>query len=390
MRTLVALLLCSLLVGCAGAGPQQSTGLLMDTDPVLKAGTSENLNRFVAQRFARTPTVLRGDIAVSKAFFERSETVIVVADEPRAQLRAASIAVVAHAPVLTMVGGNRSAVLKEITRLGARVVLVVGQVHLATTGGDLTVMKDPGTFESLGELTSLEFRVKSISGDFPQEVAALSDTDPVALQLPVITTPSAATSGAFPLQSRVDAGTAPIVLATGRTSLAAIATARAFGATVKVVDDPDPRYNRDTMTASAGLVGQPLIALGGEFGRSDELAGRLRIAATRRAWQPGTTEGLVGERDDYRMVTIPIGRGAQLEDYRVESETVGVIFDSPELGRKEISEIVTLRRHLAELVDQQGLPQKLVVIRTTSPLMPEELVSPAVLSPHLHQRWQVV
>lgn len=62
--------------------------------------------------------------------------------------------------------------------------------------------------------------------------------------------------------------------------VAAVATARASGARVLVVDDADPRADRDTIAA---LVEQPpehVIAVGSEFGPAPQLRQRLDVAET--------------------------------------------------------------------------------------------------------------
>lgn len=71
---------------------------------------------------------------------------------------------------------------------------------------------------------------------------------------------------------------APLVVATSNTSIAAIANARSFGAKVVVVDEPDPRASFDTLFALAGLANGPLVALGTDFGTSDELSRRISQA----------------------------------------------------------------------------------------------------------------
>ena len=90
--------------------------------------------------------------------------------------------------------------------------------------------------------------------------------------------PENAESGTVPLQSRLDAEMAPQVIALDSASVPAIATARAYGAAVTVVPDPDPRAARETLLATAGLADKPLVALGRDFGTGEDLADRIAEA----------------------------------------------------------------------------------------------------------------
>ncbi|AKK05737.1 putative cell wall binding protein [Corynebacterium mustelae] len=265
----------------------------------LKDALSANLNRHVAQHYPKHPVVLDGaenaGIDASRHFFDSSETVVVSGTDISDQLRAASIAVVSHAPMLTIQDSNRNAVLAEIHRLGARYVLVVGDTKLAATQGELTIIKDPGTAEALGMLTAFSFKPKGITfpHDVPRAVAALGGEQATLLQpgwiRPTTTsTPQPAVRlQPFPAQSRRDADTAPIVLASAQSSVAAIATARAFGATVRILEHPDPRFNVETMRHVTGLSDQPVVALGSHFGSADQLAHRIKLLDATAQYQPG-------------------------------------------------------------------------------------------------------
>lgn len=62
--------------------------------------------------------------------------------------------------------------------------------------------------------------------------------------------------------------------------VAAVATARASGARVLVVDDPDPRADRDTITALVEQPSEHVLAVGSVFGPAHRLRQRLDVAET--------------------------------------------------------------------------------------------------------------
>ena len=68
-------------------------------------------------------------IETSQRIFEESEAVVVAADTPADQERAANIAVAAGAPMLTVTGPDATAIDEEIDRLGADTVVTVGDMH---------------------------------------------------------------------------------------------------------------------------------------------------------------------------------------------------------------------------------------------------------------------
>ena len=72
-----------------------------------------------------------------------------------------------------------------------------------------------------------------------------------------------------------------LVLAlTGASSTAAVATARAAGARVVLLPNPDPRTSHEAIQALASQPTTQVLALGGAFGAPDQLRGRIDIAAT--------------------------------------------------------------------------------------------------------------
>ncbi len=266
-----------------------------DWTPTPRAATSEregiplaevradNRNRTVDEHFAPRPTVLRDEagLVTSRLFFDGSDTVVVAGPSDAAQLRAASIAVFAHAPMLSYSRARHPEIVAEISRLGATRVLTVGEVELAETSGVVTVMADPGTAAGLGDLTAHRFHevVVDEPGGMVAAVAALDGSRPVLLTAGwEASTLRPGRTEAFPVSSRRDAQRAPTTVATAASPVVSVANARSYGASVRVVDSPDPRESEATLRAMAGLADRPLLALGEQFGDGRRLADAITLA----------------------------------------------------------------------------------------------------------------
>ncbi|MEJ5928209.1 MBL fold metallo-hydrolase [Corynebacterium sp. H128] len=244
----------------------------------------------VAPRFGEEPQVVsdpkKSGAPVAQLIFEKSEVAVVSGPEVAAQARAASISVVAHAPMLISTPETQQDVVAALGELGVHTVLMVGDATPVEQPG-LSIIPDPGTKEALGDLTAVQFEERPAE-HLLSDVAGLDLDHPVLLNVPGeelaprdITAPKG-----FPMQSTQDGGTAPPVLAGPETSVAAVASARAFGAPVKVLDYADPRFNAESKAATVGLADKPVLALGDEFGTSAELKSRIEAAQT-QAEQPG-------------------------------------------------------------------------------------------------------
>ncbi|WP_249399813.1 hypothetical protein [Corynebacterium qintianiae] len=249
----------------------------------LDGARAQNQARHVSERFESHPVVVDDPYGfeTSRLFFTASETVVVADATGEALLRAASLAVTAHAPLLMYSRDIHTQVVEEIRRLGAHTVLTVGNVNLAPTSGHVTVQRDPGGLEALHKMTSLQFEIRDI--DEPAgavaAVADLAGDSPTWLRTADSpATMPGASARPFPLQSRRDADMAPLVVATPRSPIPAVANARSFGASVEVVGEPDPRKSEETLYALAGLDDAPLIALGTQFGSAEDLAQRIMQA----------------------------------------------------------------------------------------------------------------
>ncbi|AGF72304.1 hypothetical protein [Corynebacterium halotolerans] len=272
--------------GVAGQGPDPTASPATATtgEHPLREARAANQSRYVTPAFPDTPMVLDdpNGLETSRLFFEQSGTVVVAGPSDAAQLRAASIAVASHAPMLSYSDETHHPIVAEIERLGASRVLLVGDVQLATTSGSREVIRDPGTLEALDYLTARRFTGQTVPapGDMVADLAALEPGGSVLLvpaweQLPEIPAEEA-NLPAFPAQSRRDARAAPVVIATAASPVVSVANARSYGADVSVLPDPDPASSLASMKTVAGLADRPLIALGGQFGSSEELVERIR------------------------------------------------------------------------------------------------------------------
>lgn len=270
-----------LLASCTGEGEQQDP----QVDRVLQEARTVNQSRHVAERFEPHPVVMDDPdgFATSELFYPTSEVLILADDTPAAQLRAASLAVVTHAPMLIYRGDRHADVIREIERMSTHTVYAVGDVPVLGYTDKLTVIKDPGGHEALEKATALGFEEQEVASaeDAAAAVAGLTDGEPTWLRAgygPQQRVAKDAEPGVVPVRSRQDAEMAPQVIALPESSLAAIATARAFGANVYMADKPDPRESHLTLMLTAGLSELPLVALGKSFGTSVELAQRIREA----------------------------------------------------------------------------------------------------------------
>lgn len=252
----------------------------------LEKARGVNQSKHVAQLFADTPEVVDDVLGIqtTRLFFPTSETLVLSDATVEAQLRAASIAVATNAPMMVYDPGRHSEYVRMIADMHTVTVLTVGDVTIAPSSGVVRVHRDPGGLRALGEMTALRFAERAVDepGDAVREVASLHEGEPTWLRAawadPVVL--PAATPDPLPIQSRRDANMAPRVVATWESSIPSVANARSFGAAVSVVPLPDPRKSEETLFAMAGLSNLPLVALGSQFGTSEELAERIRQAET--------------------------------------------------------------------------------------------------------------
>ncbi len=263
-------------VACELAACQNTTA----SDPVAEARTA-NQSRHVSERFEPHPVVIDDPYGFQTAqlLFDTSEILVVSDETPEAQLRAASIAVVAHAPLLVHTQDNHNEVLAHLQRMKVLTVLTVGNVGLAQSTGVVRIFRDPGGYQALGDMTTLSFAVTEVDtpGEGAAAVAEMRSVEPTWVKAtwadPVVMPKAAARP--FPVHSRRDADMAPVVVATQHSSIAAIANLRGFGARIRMVEETDPTESVETFKAMAGLADSPLIALGGQFGSAAHLRSQI-------------------------------------------------------------------------------------------------------------------
>lgn len=298
----------TLLVACANedtgtsdqAAPDSTTGESADATqeqgPYAEARAA-NISRNVAEEFGDAPQVLADEsgsgIASSELFFPASETLVVSGPSDAEQLRAASIAVVSHAPVVRYTPEQEDAIVAEAERLGATRILTVGEVDLPAIEG-AEIFADDGSEQALGEITALQFTEQTVAS--PEEmVAATANLDPEATTLltaawedfPDTRAEDAEEVPALPAGSRRDADASPVIIASPGSSTIDVANARSYGGEVRVMEYPDPRLNTETMEMVAGLSDQPLVALGSQFGNAELLAEKIRLGETVTTELPG-------------------------------------------------------------------------------------------------------
>lgn len=283
-RLLTVVVSVGLLAGCRVQSVGEGEAQLM---PIVAAEPSpvnipdmrvENRSGHVDPIFPSNPIVVgnQSGLETSQLLFSNSTSLIISGESIRDQLRAASLAVFAHAPMLVYSGDNHAEIVAEIDRLQSRRVLLVGDVAIAEVSGSTTVFQDPGGLQALGEMTAHRFKERLVTeeDDLVEEVIRLNGSDPVVLvpNWGESVFRSDADIPALPIQTRRDGMNAPVTVATNETPIAPVANARAYGAHVRYLDQPDPRESDTALSAMIGLDDQPLLALGNQFGTGEELS----------------------------------------------------------------------------------------------------------------------
>ena len=250
----------------------------------LERARGVNQSKHVGQLFAGEPEVVDDVLGIktTKLFFPSSETLVLSDTSIEAQLRAASIAVTTNAPMMVYDPARHSEYVQMIADMRTVNVLTVGDVAIAPSKGAVSVRRDPGGLRALEQMTALRYRERTVATpqEAVREVSELHQREPMWLRAqwadPAVF--PASNPEPFPIQSRRDANMAPRVVATWESSIPSVANARSYGADVTVVPLADPRRSEQTLFAMAGLAERPLVALGSQFGTSEELAGRIREA----------------------------------------------------------------------------------------------------------------
>ncbi len=253
----------TLLAGCTTSGSSDQDGEVSsqaaEGQPTLELADSEVISDADGS-----------GIDASKRLFEESRVVVLSGSAAQDQLRAASIAVAAGAPMLSA-SADSAALTEEIERLGAESVITVGEVSAPGEDGDVEIID--------GAATDREVVTHQVATE-ADLVAAVAGLDPAAPQLL-----TAGWVGA-PAENETPAGLPdvehiehplgmPPMLATADSGAAAVATARAAGADVSVLEVPDPRITSEAM---AMVMDQDVLALGQQFGTNEEFAELVDLA----------------------------------------------------------------------------------------------------------------
>ncbi len=258
---------------------------ILELDPEdidLEAAASQNRNGFVAPEFSGHIEVLQDHwgIGSAKLFFPDSDAMIVAQNQDAAMLRAASLAVQQRVPMVVYDASIRSELSALMEQFGVHRVLLVGEVPISRSTGAWQVIQDPGTTRAMGDLTAFQPQSKVV-GSPEAMVKAIAEVDPSQhVELKAAWQPldrfEDVEAKALPAQSRRDGQMAPVVVASPVTPVPAVANARAYGATVRVMPSGNPLDSKAAFAMVAGLEDGPLVALGPEFGDEKLLGDRIR------------------------------------------------------------------------------------------------------------------
>ena len=190
-------------------------------------------------------------LEVSARFFEEADTLVVSDRDYDNQLAAAQAAVERSAPMILFTGDNGEDVAAEVDRLGVGEVLAFGDTagleipDTDITPGDDAEAEDPeGTYAAEATASNQDEVVEQIAA-----LDASGEDHPVSL---------------------------PPIMITNASSPASVATAKAAGGEVHLLSHPDPRITSESMElAQHG----DTIALGGQFGSSEDYTERVDLAA---------------------------------------------------------------------------------------------------------------
>ncbi|MEX5718472.1 hypothetical protein [Geodermatophilus maliterrae] len=289
MRKAVVPVLVGLLVvatGCTGGG----------ADPAQQRAESVTSAPDTALTLVADADPVASAVSASRALFDRSTVAVVARDgDDAAALLGSSAAVGLGVPLLVEPtgGGAGDVVGAELDRLGATVVLVVGDTGAAMTSSPegarevVPVAADAAAVEAATGLDLADADPVPADGG-PVAVSALDPQNPAALRPVDVGGSGSSTAEDSPADGdatvpQVDRGdplTGTVVLASGSPeSLAGIATARAAGADVRLTGgQTDPRGSADVVTALSQNRPDTVVALGADFAGVQGLDWKLRTA----------------------------------------------------------------------------------------------------------------
>jgi hypothetical protein len=243
-------------------------------------------------------------VAASSTLYEHAPLVVLASEADVAgQARAASVAVGLGGPLLLAPASTDPAqstpVREELARLGPQAILSFGAEATAwAQQGDLDVpvVAAPADMGAVEDATGRDF-----GDDQPVTADQLIDTvaslDPELTPLLTVDGPDGGTDASTTSTGDAEgeppsaadlprvAPDAPldtllVLVARDPASLAAAATARASGARLMTVTNPDPRTDPDVIAALAAEPPEQVLALGTAFGSPEALRYRLDVAAS--------------------------------------------------------------------------------------------------------------
>lgn len=336
----LAVVLTLLLAGCTTADDSSPGSSSNSSDSSTLSSESETApETVVLNPHPESPTVLgaggeSSSIAASRAFFASSPVAVVLAAPgntgspgwPPPAIGPATTAAAGLGVPLLVVGstGNEAEVATELERLGTTSVVLFGSPTAGwepIVGGleqipgpddaegfreDLQLTVEPSGIETSALIDSIaatqpgeSFLLPVLPSPAPPSPAEPAEpaasTEPAAAA--AATNPSAAASASaeastsgpgtssgtdpagLPAFRRAEVAADAVVLATpDPASAAAVATARAAGALVRVVAEPDPRADAETIAFLREHRDSALFGVGGAFGEQDTFAEHSAVA----------------------------------------------------------------------------------------------------------------
>ncbi|MGH9229257.1 MAG: hypothetical protein ACRD07_11130 [Acidimicrobiales bacterium] len=243
-------------------------------------------------------------VATSSTLYEHSPVVVLAADgDVAGQARAASVAVGLGGPLLLAPApadpAQSEAVRDELARLAPQAILSFGDeatrwaqqgdpgVPVVAAPADIGDIED-ATGRDLGDdqVVAPDQLIDAIAALDPGQVALLTvDAGGAAASAGTATTGDGEDEPSSPADLPRVAPDAPldtllVLVPRDPASLAAAATARASGARLMTVANPDPRTDPEVIAALAAEPPGQVVALGTAFGRPETLRYRLDVAAS--------------------------------------------------------------------------------------------------------------
>lgn len=216
------------------------------------------------------PDPVASAVATSQALFDRSPSVVVARVEDRAGLLlAASAAVGLGVPLLVEPEARATAApfAAEVARLEVQTVLAVGEAE-GGVAGDIDVVRVAASPDAVSAATGLELAAgEPVPADAEVAAAAALDPDVPTGLVPADAPDAAPRSGEaerLPAVRRAEPVGGTIVLAVESVeAVAAVATARAAGTPVVVVERTDPRASAKAVDALADA--ESVVVVGAAF-----------------------------------------------------------------------------------------------------------------------------